>query len=201
LKLDFKGGKPDWLVVQGGGTYERAFFDVAAGGKTGIQVPAGRYELFAGQLSQGKKSQIRKALILPSRNTPAWNVDAGGTTTIELGAPFGLDFVIEQDDETVTIVGDTVLVTGRTRETYQRLWNCTVQPDVSVRRAGTKRGAKPEGMKRSETQEEISDNGYKSAWFPLDLTLTKKRKGTDVEVQLFVKKNKLFGKIESEWRN
>ena len=55
-------------------------------------------------------------------------------------------------------------------------------------------------MKGAGSQQEISDNGYKYAWFPFDLIIAKK---SDVnhEAQLFQKKNKLFGKVESDWRD
>ena len=37
-------------------------------------------------------------------------------------------------------------------------------------------------------------------WFPFDGKVAKKKSGEDVEVRLFEKKNKLFGKIESDWK-
>lgn len=198
-KLSMKGVKADWLVVRGNGTYENSFFEIAA--SKGTEVPAGRYELVVGQVSKGKKTQMAKALVVAGRNTPVWTVEPGKTTTIQLGGPFGFDFEIEQDDENVTVFGDTIAVTGSADERYLRLWNCVVRPEVSLREAGKKRGGKGEAMKRAATQEEVSDHGYKSAWFPFDMVLPKKKSGTDMEAQLFEKKNKLFGKIESVWRN
>jgi hypothetical protein len=200
LALDFGGGKPDWVVVRGTGDRNGVMFDIAAGGGKGVEVPVGSYELYAGRFSKGKRSQLAKALILPGKNTLTWSVSAGGKTTAELGAPFGFDFEFTQDEQSVTVKGPSVVVTGRGHETYQRLWNCVPTPDVFLRRAGTKRATDDEAMRTAESAEDLTDKGYPSAWFPFDLSIEKKKEGEALEVQLVEKKNKLFGKIESDWR-
>ena len=43
--------------------------------------------------------------------------------------------------------------------------------------------------------------GYPAVWFPKDLTLSVKAGEEGVEASLFVKKNKLFGKLQSTWRD
>jgi hypothetical protein len=57
-------------------------------------------------------------------------------------------------------------------------------------------------MRTATSQEDINvaDGDYEIAWFPWDLELAKKKAGDELEVQLSMKKHKLFGKIESEWR-
>ena len=202
LKLDMKGLSVDYLIVRGKGNGEGVFIDVAAS-KKGVEVPVGSYELFAGRVSKGKRGQMMKALVLPGRNTPSWTVDPGITETIKLGAPFGFGFSFRQTDEEVSIDGKSVHVTGRGNETYQRLWNCVPRPEASERVAGSKKGGKPIKMKPFESQEtmaEMGAAGFFYLWFPRDGKLTKKKKGEDVEVQLVEKKNKLFGKITSEWK-
>ena len=57
--------------------------------------------------------------------------------TVQLGAPFVFDFNMSQDAKTVKIEGKSVLVVGRGKETYQRLWNCVATPEVYLRKAGT----------------------------------------------------------------
>jgi hypothetical protein len=200
LKLDLKGLEADWVVVKGmdKSGHENAYFEIA-NAKSGVNVPTGAYQLFAGQVSKGKGAQILKALMLPTRNTPTWTVEAGKTTAVKLGAPFGFDFHVSQDATTATVVGESISVTGSANESYQRLWNCAVRPEASMREAGSKRGSKGEDMRGADTQEELGDKGHKYAWFPFDLVLEKKN-DKDVEVQLVSKKNKLFGKIESVWR-
>jgi len=200
LKLDLKGLDADYVIVKGvdKSRWENAYFDIASV-KSGVTVPAGAYQLFSGKISKGKKAQMMKALMLPTRNTPTWTVEAGKTTTAKLGAPFGFDFHVSQDANSATVVGVSISVLGSANESYQRLWNCVVRPEVSMREEGTKRGSKGEDMKGPGSQQELADNGFNYAWFPYDLTLEKKD-DERVEVQLFEKKNKLFGKIESVWR-
>lgn len=204
LVLDLKGAKVDWLVVRGDAEVNsKHFFEIAQGGKTGVQVPVGRYRLYSGQVSQGSKNQMMKAFILPGTNTRTWNVEAGGKLVMELGEPFGLDFRVVQDDEKVKVVGASVVVTGRGAETYQRLWNCVVQPEVNSREAGKKKADKQGKMRAAESQDQVNqdfNNDYKTIWFPIDYEFPKKQAGEAVEIQLFEKKNKLFGKLESDWK-
>ena len=92
---------------------------------------------------------------------------------------------------------------GSHGERYERLWNCAARPEVSVRKAGVKRGGKKEKMDRLQNLDELTpDNkrvwSYVDAWYPLDLEMPKKE--GKVVVQLREKKNKLFGAIESVWK-
>ncbi len=202
IALDFAGLTPDYLVVQGVTRYGDAFFDLTGPeAKKGLEVPVGTYYLITGRVSKGKREQIAKALIVPPEKARSYEVTAGQTVKVELGAPFGFEFSVRQSDEKVTVVGDSVVVSGRGGETYQRLWNCVVTPEASVRKAGSKKGGKAEEMRTATAQEDINaaDGDYAVAWFPWDTDLPKK-KGEEAEVQLSMKKHKLFGKIESEWR-
>jgi len=199
LKLDFKGLKPDWIVMRGTNAFENVFVELAAAGKKGVEVPAGTYTLFSGRVSKGRRDQMVKALVVPSTNTPTWRVQAGGSATVELGAPFGFDFDFKEGDGSVTIEGSSIVVTGRGKETYQRFWNCVPHPEASVRRAGSKKGTKGEKFKLIESMEQLNEQGnYDGVWFPYDLTLD--AKWDDSEVQLVEKKNKLFGKVTSDWK-
>ena len=153
LKLDVKSLSADWLVMKGTDKFENCYYNLVPGGKQGVVVPAGTYELFSGQVSKGKRQQTMKALILPGDNTRTWSVGAGETMTVELGAPFGFDFDFSQDEETLTIQGGSVVVTGKSKETYQRLWNCVVHPEVMIRKAGTRRGNKEKKLRSAQSQE------------------------------------------------
>jgi len=201
IKLDCKGYEPDFLIVRGRDKIANVFLDVAAGGSKGVAVPTGTYELFFGRASKGKRDQTAKALIVPTPVTPPCRVEAGKAATIQLGEPFLFDFSLKQDDQSVTIEGKSILVTGRGKETYQRLWNCAVQPAINVRKAGTTKDSEEGKMRTAQTQEQARDLGYLTLWYPIDVTLPKKKEGEKVEVQLTEKKNKLFGKIESVWKN
>ena len=197
VKVSFKGGKPTWLVVKGSGKYENAYFDLM---EKGLELPPSKYTLFCGELRKGKKIQTMKTLILPGKETPPWRVEVGGTTEVELGGPFGFDFEVEEDGRNLTIPGNSVVVTGVADERYERPWNCVPKPDASVRKQGDKKGSKPEGFRAVGEQEELIQGGWSVAWFPKDLDL-KKKFDDKAEVQLTQKKNKLFGKIESTWKD
>ncbi len=200
LKLDMKGLNCDYLIVRGLGNDVGRFYDVAAS-KRGIPVPVGGYELFAGRVSKGKRNSMMKALVLPGTSMPSYAVRAGETTVIEMGSPFGFDFELQQTDDSVTVVGASVVVTGRGRETYQRMYACVPSPEASERRAGSKKGSKGEKMRPLGSQEDLlAVNNWTYMWFPQDVVLSKKKKGEPAEVQLVEKKNKLFGKITSDWK-
>lgn len=203
LELDYKGLDPDYLLVQGNTKYGEAFFDLAGkDAKKGLEVPVGTYYLISGKVSKGKREQVMKALIVPPEKAKGWDLAQGENLTIELGAPFGFEFEVRQGSESATVVGSSVVVSGRGGETYQRLWNCVVTPDAVARKVGTKKGGKEVTMRTVQQQEDISEaeTGYEVAWFPWDVELEKKKADEELEVQLSMKKHKLFGKIESEWR-
>lgn len=198
LKYKFSGGKPEWIIVKGTGGLEGCYFEVTS---KGTEVPAGTYELFYGDLRKGKKQQTAKALILPGRRSKSIRVEPGKVETLELGAPFGFEFKQSLDGEVLTVVGQSVVVTGAAGERYERVWNCVPQPEVSWRKAGSKKGSKGEDMENVMSSDQLDQLGWESGWFPRDLIQTLKNPPEAVEVQLIEKKNKLFGKITSEWKD
>jgi hypothetical protein len=197
LKFKFSGGKPEWIIVRGTGELAGSYFEVTS---KGTEVPAGKYELFYGDLRKGKKQQVAKALIIPGRRTKAISVQEGKVETIELGAPFGFDFDTSLDGETLTLTGQTVVVVGSAGERYERVWNCVPRPEVSWRKSGAKKGSKGEDTDLVQSSDQLDKLGWEAGWFPRDLIMTLKGKPEAVEVQLFEKKNKLFGKITSDWK-
>lgn len=198
LNLKYKGPDLAFLVVKGANDYENSFFDLTT--EKTVEVPVGRYTLYGGMVSKGKKRQVLKAFVLPSDSTPAWDVlNEGEEVEVELGAPFTFDFDVTVDDSMLTVHGQSISVLGVANERYERIWGAVPRPEVSYRRAGTSRGSKPEDMPMVMDQNQISELGWGSAWFPLDLGLEKDADETEIEVQLVEKKNKLFGKIESDW--
>lgn len=202
LKLKTKGPKPEWVVVRGTGRLENCFYDLLQNGAKGVQVPVGSYELFLGRVSKGKKLQVMKALIVPGDTTPTWEVNPGETTTVELGAPFGFEFKYEVDDEVITIDGTDVVITGKQGERYERTWNCVPKPEISFRKEDSKRGSKPEKMVFVQSPQELQDLGFRACWFPRlpGGSIDRSRVKGDILLQLTDKKNKLFGKIVSDWK-
>jgi hypothetical protein len=205
LRAVFKGGEPAWLVVRGTGALEKCYFDLMADAKKGISVPVGTYEFFAGELRVGKKQQVAKSLILPGATTPKWTVAEGAETLVTLGAPFKFDFQCEVGEDKVKVLGKSVGVVGSAGERYERTWNCTPRPEASVRKAGSKKGGKPERLAIVLDLQEEGDDGvqkysFADTWRPLDTEIEFKKASEGVEVQLSEKKNKLFGTIESDWK-
>ena len=202
LKLSLKGPAVTWLVVRGEGPYQACYYDLAAS-KGGVEVPAGAYTLLVGEVRKGKKQQTSKALVIAGSATPKWTVAEGKTTTVELGAPFGFDFLAERSEDGVTVQGKSVVVTGRAGERYERAWNCAPRPEISVRKKGSKKGSK--GLEMEAVLDMLAMDGaggfrftQADPWFPLDTTVP--FVGEEFEVQLFEKKNALFGKVESQWK-
>ncbi len=200
IKLKTKGVKADWMVIRGTGQYENCFFDLLQNGSKGVEVPLGYYELFMGRVSKGKKLQVAKALVLPGGTTPGWEVNEDKAVTVELGAPFGFHFQYDADEETINLSGDTIAIAGKSGERYERLWNCVPKAEVAYRKEGSKRGSKPEKMGFVQAPQELIDRGFKAAWFPLDIIIDRSKVEGGVSVQITEKKNKLFGKIASEWK-
>lgn len=202
LQLDMKGAPAAWMVVRGTGNNADLYYDLVSGGANKVEVPAGTYELFTGLVAQGKKAQRMKALVVPGKNARTWRVGPGETSKVELGAPFNVDFEVKQDNDTVTVVGPTVVVTGRGGETYQRLWNCVLAPEVNLRKAGSSKGKKEGKMVPITSQESLEEKNYDydTVWFPVGEPIPKPSPGETYEVQLFEKKSKMFGKLESDWK-
>lgn len=198
VKVNFKGTKPSWLVVQGTGRYENSYFDLM---EKGVELPVGGYKLFCGELRKGKKQQTMKALMLPGKEMEVWRVQEGKPIEVTLGGPFKFDFKFDEDEDSITVDGRSVVIMGVGGERYERPWNCVPRPEASYRKPGAKKGSKPEKLGAVMSQDEINQAGdWAVAWFPIDVTLKKKGRIEKSEVALEEKKNKLFGKIPAAWK-
>jgi hypothetical protein len=206
LVLEYKGEAPAFVVVRGKEHLANSYFDLLQNGRGPVVVPIGEYELCYGIVRKGKKAQTMKALMLPGAKMSGWKVGAGETVEVTLGAPFGFDFEFEATEEQVTVKGKSVRIVGAAGEQYVRLWNCVPRPEVSWRKAGTKRGSKPEEMGVVMDIYERDDQGFyrytqSDTFMPTDTSVEAKLKvGERAEVQLVDKKHKLFKVIESDWK-
>ncbi len=197
LQLKFKGPKPAFVIVQGTENLSEAFFDISSKGK--VEVPTGTYKLLVGSVTKGKKQQLQKVLMIPGATELTWEVTAGNTTKVELGAPFKFDFKCDVDTKGGQVIGSTLAVVGMAGERYERAWLCVPKPKASGRKAGAKRGAKPEKMPMVTSTEKVTEKGWVITWFPGDFGIDIKNAGGKIEVQLSQKKHPLFGKISSDW--
>jgi hypothetical protein len=205
LRLDYKGDVPEYVILQGEGPYANTFIDLLQNGGAEVSAPTGKYRLYFGLIRKGKKQQVMKALILPGKRTTAWSVEAGKTTVVPLGAPFRFDFESEIKEEKLTIKGPSVTVIGNQNERYERLWNCVPRPEFVWRKEGSKKASKPERLGlvadlNAEDEQGKRLHEYTDTYHPMDGSVEiKLKEGEIAEIQLFEKKNKLFGSIESLW--
>ncbi|MBL8857378.1 MAG: hypothetical protein JNL28_02580 [Planctomycetes bacterium] len=200
LKLEFKGpNAPNCLIMRGTDKLKDSFFDITEAGSKGVQVPVGRYTLYYGEIRKGKKRQMEKCVIVPPKSAINYDVTKGGTTVVTLGAPFGFDFTYRYEENKLTVVGQSVVVTGSIGERYERPWQSVAHPEAGWRKKGAKKAAHTSKMPPAMGYDSIEKHGWESAWFPLDHEM--EVKGADeVEVQLIDKKHDLFGKVESDWK-
>ena len=197
VQLKGKGVKPEYYVLRGvDDSFKTTFIDVSGGKK--VDVPAGRWELAFGMVRKGKKMQQMKAVIQPTEGMERILVKPGETTVIGYGSPYKFDFSFGTDGRNVTVDGKTVRILGSGGEAYDRFYNCVPYVDVGVRRKGGKRANANMRMKPVVDNLGLEKHGWQGMWKPI--TDTVPLKGAEVEVQLVEKKNKLFGKVESDWK-
>lgn len=200
LALKFDGPKPDWMIVRGEGSLETCYFDLTASRK--VEVPVGRYVLYYGGFREGERADgIRKAMVIPGKSPSSWAVKEGEVTDVELGKPFDIDFKFTANSSRVTVLGESLTVTGKAGERYHRLWNLRLSPEVQIRKGDKGKGTKFGRMQLISDQNTLNDEGFNRAWKPLDMEVENRFSTDAVEVRLVEKKNKLFGKLESSWRS
>lgn len=197
VQLKGKGIKPEFYVLRGvDDTFKNTYIDVAGGKK--VEVPAGRWELAFGMVRKGKKMQLMKAVIQPTEGMERIMVKPGETTEIGFGSPYKFDFKFETNGSEVTVDGKTVRIVGSGGEAYDRFYNCVPYVDVGVRRKGAKRANANMRMKPVVDNLGLEKHGWPGMWKPITDSVPLKE--AEVEVQLVEKKNKLFGKVESDWK-
>ncbi|HKE00925.1 MAG TPA: hypothetical protein VKE69_07945 [Planctomycetota bacterium] len=188
--------KPTWIVVRQKDDPGGVYFDIAAGGDKGVEVPAGEYELVYGLYRSGKGKQVQKYVVLPASETaPKVAVEAGKVATMTFGGPFTFACKPTQDSNEVHILGRSVEIRGANQERYVLLSNHIPKPIVEVRKPGEKAGQKLGEMKRIENL--AGKHTADDLWFPLDFA-QKKSEPVSLEIRL-VQEHEWFGSIASEW--
>lgn len=197
VTLKFKGPDPSWVVIKGKDGLENCFYDLTAGRK--VEVPAGRYELYCGGVRAGKgKDSLQKAYMSPPKDGLDIQVQADGETEVVLGGPFSFDAAFSASKNKVVVQGASLTVVGVGGERYHRLWNARAQPEVAASNKPKGKGGKGRKMSLIDDQNTLTQEGFEKAWKALNVELS----GSFAEgafIRLTEKKNKLFGKIESDW--
>ena len=142
--------------------------------------------------------QMMKAVILPTETMKVFDVREGENVTIQTGSPFTFDYEYAVASDGVTVDGTSIRVVGAGGESYERIYGAVPIPEASVRKKGGKRAIMTEKMKPALDQDGVQKHGWAALWKPLDKTFSVRV--DEAEVQLMEKKNRLFGKIESDWR-
>ena len=197
VQLKSKGLKPDFFVLKGiGADLENTYIDVSGGKK--VEVPIGRWELCFGLIRKGKKMQMMKSVILPTASMKVYDVLEGENVVIETGSPFTFDCEYEVTGGGVSVDGTSIRVIGVGGESYERIYGAVPIPEVSVRKKGGKRAIVTEKMKPALDQDGVQKHGWAALWKPLDKEFSVRV--DEAEVMLTEKKNRLFGKITSDWK-
>jgi hypothetical protein len=214
LKLVWSGPKPTapaQLVVQGSGDFRTACFDLA-GGKE-VEVPAGTYSVIFGRIVIGKGARTQMANLYRG-NSPTFEVAAGKTFELKMGAPFTLDFT-RRGDENASIDALKVLVREATGAVFGELHGMGFAPEVLAAKAEDGKGAKVVGKFVRFTDPELVNKaagkhgnvGTLVASFPMpegyrdgELVLSLKLPAEGMKLALAVKKHPVFGALHSRFQ-
>jgi hypothetical protein len=187
---------PRLLVIAELRDFKGCFYDVS-GGKP-VTVPVGRYEIAYGAIETGKGAQQKQAWIYKGDAKP-FDVNAKETTTLDMGAPYKLDFTVKQEAKAVKIEGKSLLAREKSGAVVGRVYDEVLLPDVLSRSDPNGNGvAAPKGMVRIDTTTMNKDNA--AAWFPADFVLDKS-KDQKLQVQLKLARHGLLGgPFTSDWK-
>jgi hypothetical protein len=198
-------------VIQGRGTLETAFFDVAAG--KDVEVPVGEYEVCFGRIVEGKGARTQMALITRGKAQP-FRVEEGKTYELKMGAPFRLDFERGGSGGEAVIDSSRISLHEHSGALIGNLFNMVLVPEVLAAKAADGKGAHPVGKFIKMTDPEILNKaaaknpkmGLNVAALPLpedsrDGSLELKVKvPADQKVGLQMKQHPLFGKLDSDFK-
>jgi hypothetical protein len=213
VKLVWKGPKckPAQLVLQGTGNLKTAMFDVASGKE--VEVPAGSYQVLFGRIAQGKGARMQMATIYRGASEP-FEVEAGKTFALQMGAPFEIQFE-RLGDQNTTIDGMKILVRESSGCILTEFHNMGLAPEVLAAKTEDGKGAKVVGEFKHfaswdlviEATRKFPDAGNIVACFPMpegyrngEMVLSVKLPAEGMKVGLLMKKHALFGEIASPFQ-
>jgi hypothetical protein len=130
-----------------------------------------------------------------------FNVIAGVTTELEIGAPYTLTFRTRTNGDEVEVDSRTLRIYGRGGEEYTMLFDEALQPDVSVQSEAGKSVAKGDSMRANgiEQWQNNTTDRDNVLWFPMEYAI-KVPRGSTYKFKLQQKKHALLGgPFESDW--
>ncbi len=219
IVLGWKGpakAKPDYLVVAETTWFRGAAFDLVGGGKKGVEVPVGEYELLCGVVRNGSPPRVMNAGIIRGKS-PVIKVAAGETKTITLGAPFHLEFQVRREGGRAVVDSSTFWVKGAFGERYGAIGTEILEPELYLSKHPDGKGARKVGLWRPVQGLEINayTDRYRSvSALTLALIPIAKESGRAPTTEIAVrtpktgtfflgvqqKGHKLFGKLLPVWK-
>ncbi len=196
VKLEWEGARrPSALVIGEVGKFQGAYFDVS--GKDEVEVPVGRYKVAVGKIEKGKGRSLEMAWIMPGEAEP-FEVKAGETYSLEMGAPFRFTFETRDLGNEVMVDSSSMLVYEKTGAMIGRIFPNVLLPEVAIKSDSGSTLAK--GEKGRLISQEVYLQSIDRAWFPADFVVSKPG-GTSCTAQMTLKSHKLLGgPFTSEWQ-
>lgn len=221
IKVDWSGSKsakPKHLCIREvGGAWPDAMFDVMSGGSKGLTVPAGKYEVFYGRTYNGRAPRNMDAVILKG-DSKTIEVKDGEVVTLEMGAPFVIDYVLERDGDLITVDTTKMWVKDKLGLRYTSLQCEMLEPDLVVAKDEKGKGTKvlghwrrvSDGDLNALTKKFAERSGLVLASFAIDkknasdprFKISAKNPYKDAKsfVGVQQKKHRLFGKLLPVWK-
>jgi hypothetical protein len=161
-----------------------------------VEVPAGEYELYWGQIRRGRGRRVESVEIRRGESEPI-AVESDGTAELRLGAPFRIEYEIDETPEAYWIRGRSLRVLGAAGELYTRFFEDVPLGEAVVRIRGG--GIVESGrLRRVEYQDRLKDAN--AVWYPKDLEIDKRKAGTDAEFEAsFRLEADLLGRIRTDF--
>ncbi len=145
VQLKWQGNRriaPEVLIIQGRDLFAHTAFDLSSG--KAVEVPAGEYEISFGRIVVGRGARTQMAQIFKGDSEP-FTVEEGKTLSLEMGAPFRIDFEREGGDRDLAIDASKLRVLDVSGAQYAHLHNAVLTPDVVASTNSDGRGAREYG--------------------------------------------------------
>lgn len=200
LDFDSKVAPSHVILRETSGALDGAYIDVVPERRgKGVAVPVGVWQVCLGRISKGSKTSQDQVRIYTGKTQP-FKVEAGKTVTLEMGAPYTLDFRTRRSGDELLLDSRTLRVYGRAGEEYAMFFDDPLQPNLEVRDSDGKKVGKPSKMRRVGVGEWQTNTGADNIlWFPLEQSVPVSP-GQTLELRLEQKAHSLLGgPLQSDW--
>jgi hypothetical protein len=198
VKLDCATKTPPThvLIEEVSGALPGVLLNVAPAKKgASVPVPTGTWQFVMGRIESGTKTGMAQVRMYRG-HAPTFEVKAGETCTLALGAPYTLRMTpgmgeVESREGETRIRFDSLRVFGRGGEEYALLHNEPLQPEVEIIGPDGKKMGKPVKTMRGDVSL-WQEMGEKSLYYPAPLMVSE-LKGSGYTFRLSQKSHPLLG--------